>query len=111
MRGFQQSSLGPQDAQGNALGGAKLLVADFEYQFPFPGTGADRSLRMSVFNDNGWVWGENQKINLSDLRSSVGLAVSWISPIGPLKFSLARAVRSKPTDKLQTFQFTVGTAF
>ena len=111
VRGFQQSSLGPQDAQGNALGGAKLLVADFEYQFPFPGTGADRSLRMSVFNDNGWVWGENQNINLSDLRSSVGLAVSWISPIGPLKFSLARAVRSKPTDKLQTFQFTVGTAF
>ncbi|OIQ75176.1 outer membrane protein assembly factor BamA precursor [mine drainage metagenome] len=111
VRGFQQSSLGPQDAQGNALGGAKLLVADFEYQFPFPGTGADRSLRMSVFNDNGYVWGENQKISLSDVRSSVGLAVSWISPIGPLKFSLAKAIRSQPTDKLQGFQFTVGTAF
>ena len=111
VRGFQEASLGPQDAQGNALGGAKLLVADFEYQFPFPGTGADRSLRMSLFNDNGYVWGESQKISLSDVRSSVGLAVSWISPIGPLKFSLAKAVRSKQTDKLQSFQFTVGTAF
>ena len=111
VRGFQQSSLGPQDAQGNALGGGKLLVADFEYQFPFPGTGADRSLRMSVFNDNGYVWGENQKISLSDIRSSIGIGVSWISPIGPLKFSIAKPIRHQPTDKLQTFQFTVGAGF
>lgn len=111
VRGFQQSSLGPQDAQGNALGGGKLLVADFEYQFPFPGSGADRSLRMSVFNDNGYVWGENQKVSLSDLRSSIGIGVSWISPIGPLKFSIAKPIRDKSTDKLQSFQFTVGAGF
>ncbi len=111
VRGFEQSSLGPQDAQGNALGGSKLLVADFEYQFPFPGTGVDRSLRLSIFNDNGYVWGENQKVSLGDMRSSVGIGLSWISPIGPLKFSLAKAVRYQSTDKLQRFQFTVGTAF
>ena len=111
MRGFQQSSLGPQDAQGNALGGAKMLIADFEYQFPFPGTGADKSLRMSVFNDNGYVWGENQKVSLSDMRSSIGIGVSWISPIGPLKFSIAKPIRDKTTDKLQSFQFTVGAGF
>ena len=111
VRGFQQSSLGPQDAQGYALGGAKLLVADFEYQFPFPGTGADKSLRMSTFLDSGYVWGENQKVNLSDMRAAVGIAVSWISPIGPLKFSIAKPIRSQPSDKLQSFQFTVGTAF
>ncbi|MGC8701740.1 MAG: outer membrane protein assembly factor BamA [Thiomonas sp.] len=111
VRGFQQSSLGPQDAQGNALGGGKMLIADFEYQFPFPGTGADRSLRMSVFNDNGYVWGENQKVSLSDMRSSIGIGVSWISPIGPLKFSIAKPIRDKTTDKLQSFQFTVGAGF
>ena len=111
VRGFQQSSLGPQDAQGNALGGGKMLIADFEYQFPFPGTGADRSLRMSVFNDNGYVWGENQKVSLSDIRSSIGIGVSWISPIGPLKFSIAKPIRDKTTDKLQSFQFTVGAGF
>ena len=111
VRGFQQSSLGPHDAQGNALGGAKLLAGDIEYQFPFPGSGADRSLRMSTFLDSGYVWGENQKIQLSDLRASVGIAVSWISPIGPLKFSLAKPVRTRPGDQTQTFQFTVGTAF
>ncbi|MBW4047285.1 MAG: outer membrane protein assembly factor BamA [Proteobacteria bacterium] len=111
VRGFQQSSLGPLDAQGNALGGAKLLVADFEYQFPFPGTGADKSLRMSTFLDSGYVWGENQKVSLKDMRAAVGIAVSWISPIGPLKFSIAKPIRSQPSDKLQSFQFTVGTAF
>ncbi len=111
VRGFQQSSLGPHDAQGFALGGAKLLVGDFEYQFPFPGTGADRSLRMSTFLDSGYVWGESQPVHLADMRASVGIGVSWISPIGPLKFSIARPIRTKPGDQTQTFQFTVGTAF
>ena len=111
VRGFQQSSLGPQDAQGNALGGGRLAVGDIEYQFPFPGSGADRSLRLSTFVDSGYVWGAGQKMSLGDLPVSAGLALSWISPIGPLKFSIARPLRDKPTDKLQAFQFTVGTAF
>ena len=111
VRGFQQSSLGPHDAQNNALGGAKLLVTDFEYDFPFPGTGADRSLRMSAFLDSGYVWGENQPVHLADMRASVGIGVSWISPIGPLKFSIAKPIRTRPGDQTQTFQFTVGTAF
>ncbi len=111
VRGFQQASLGPHDAQGNALGGAKLLVGDIEYQFPFPGSGADKSLRMSTFLDSGYVWGETQPVHLADMRSAVGIGVSWISPIGPLKFSIAKPIRTRPGDQTQTFQFTVGTAF
>lgn len=111
VRGFEQSSLGPHDAQNNALGGAKLLVGDVEYQFPFPGTGVDKSIRMSTFLDSGYVWGENEPVHLADLRASVGIAVAWISPIGPLKFSIAKPVRTKPGDQTQIFQFTVGTAF
>ncbi len=111
VRGFQQASLGPHDAQGNALGGAKLLVGDIEYQFPFPGSGADKSLRMSTFLDSGYVWGETQPVHLADLRAAVGIGVSWISPIGPLKFSIAKPIRTRPGDQTQTFQFTVGTAF
>ncbi len=111
VRGFQQSSLGPHDAQGNALGGAKMLVGDFEYQFPFPGTGVDKSIRMSTFLDSGYVWGENQPVHLADMRAAVGIGVAWISPIGPLKFSIAHPIRTRPGDQTQTFQFTVGTAF
>ncbi len=111
VRGFQQASLGPHDAQGNALGGAKLLVGDIEYQFPFPGSGADKSLRMSTFLDSGYVWGETQPVHLADMRAAVGIGVSWISPIGPLKFSIAKPIRTRPGDQTQTFQFTVGTAF
>ena len=111
VRGFQQASLGPHDAQGNALGGAKLLVGDIEYQFPFPGSGADKSLRMSTFLDSGYVWGETQPVHLADMRAAVGIGVSWISPIRPLKFSIAKPIRTRPGDQTQTFQFTVGTAF
>lgn len=111
VRGFEPSSLGPQDSQGNAMGGTKLVVADLEYQFPFPGTGTDRSLRLSTFIDSGWVWGASQNVQLKDMRAAAGVALSWISPIGPLKFSIAKPVRSQPGDKTQLFQFTVGTAF
>lgn len=111
VRGYEPSSLGPQDAQGNALGGAKMLVGDVEYQFPFPGTGSDRSLRLSTFLDTGWVWGASDPVQFKDLRAGVGLALSWISPVGPLKFSIAKPLHYQPTDKTQSFQFTVGTAF
>ena len=48
---------------------------------------------------------------LADLRASVGLGLSWISPVGPLKLSLGTPVRKKPEDRIQKFQFQIGTRF
>lgn len=119
VRGFESSSLGPRDSNGDNLGGQKMFNFSTELYVPLPG--ADRTLRMFSFFDGGWVWGkggtsynqgeDTSKFSLSDLRYSVGVGVAWISPLGPLKFSLAFPLNDKKGDDVQRFQFQIGTGF
>jgi outer membrane protein insertion porin family len=109
VRGFQPASLGPRDADNYPRGGQSKFVASAEFLFPMPGVGKDQSVRMFVFSDVGNVFPSNFDFN--DLRASVGVGLNWISPLGPLKLSLGYPVRKKPEDKLQNFQFQIGTGF
>jgi outer membrane protein insertion porin family len=123
VRGYSQSSLGPRDPQG-ILGGTRKAVASMELLFPFPGIGQDRTARLSVFADAGQVWtpgapktntngspGVDGRLKTLGLRYSYGLAFSWISPIGPLKMSMGFPYRDREGDRIQRFQFTLGTSF
>ena len=111
VRGFEQSSLGPKDINGEYVGGNRRIVGNFELLFPMPGVKGDKSVRLSTFIDVGNVFAANEKLKLNELRSSVGLAVSWFSPVGPLKFSLAKPLKQKPEDKIERFQFLLGRVF
>ena len=112
VRGFEQGSLGERDAvTGAALGGTKKVNANFELQTPFPGAGNDRTLRMFAFFDVGNVFGESQRFRVNELRTSAGVGISWVSPVGPLRFALAKPIRKLPGDKIQTVQFQIGTSF
>ena len=112
VRGFQQSSLGPSNSANTLfLGGAKKVVFNAEFLAPFPGVGNDRTLRIFAFADAGRAFAESQKISLTDLRSSVGIGLSWLSPMGPLRFSYAFPMKSQDTDKIQRLQFQIGTSF
>ncbi|CAN5537346.1 outer membrane protein assembly factor BamA [soil metagenome] len=111
VRGFDQGSLGPVDVTGAYLGGSRRLNLNGELYVPFPGSGNDRTLRIFSYVDAGNVWGEGQKLDLGTLRASVGLGLSWVSPIGPLKISYGTPVRKEPTDRIQRLQFQIGTAF
>ena len=123
VRGFENSSLGPKDytddEDGDGIGGNASLNFSFEMLMPLPG--ADRTLRWFTFLDGGWVWGDSYDkygnveqsmgISLSDLRYSVGVGVAWISPLGPLKFSIAAPLNDKDGDEVERFQFQIGTGF
>ena len=112
VRGFQQSTLGPSDTTNSLyLGGPKKIVMNAEMLAPFPGAGNDRTLRLFAFTDVGRAFGEHEKISLSELRSSYGVGLSWISPMGPLRFSYAMPMRRQVTDKIQRLQFQIGTSF
>lgn len=116
VRGYDTASLGPRDmvngvATDEALGGNRRLVGSAEFLFPLPGLGMDKSLRMGAFFDAGQVWATGQKLNISDLRYSAGVSVAWSSPMGPLKFSIGQPLNKKPEDKVQRFQFQMGTTF
>jgi outer membrane protein insertion porin family len=78
-----------------------------EFTFPVPGSGVDKTLRLFGFVDGGNTF---QNINLI-LRYSYGVGLSWISPLGPLKFSYGIPIKAQPNDNIQRLQFQVGTAF
>ncbi len=111
VRGYRTSSLGPRDEFNNAVGGTSRIVGTAELMFPFPGLSADKSVRLGVFVDGGMVFGKGDKIDVGEMRYAGGLSLSWFSPIGPLKFSLARALNKKEGDKTEVFQFQMGTVF
>ena len=110
VRGFEAASLGPRDLNGDVLGGNRRAIANLELLFPMPGI-KDKSVRLSTFVDTGYVWGTDDKISASDLRASAGVAVSWDSPVGPLKFSFSAPFRKQDGDKLERFQFQLGRIF
>ncbi|MHB1144554.1 MAG: outer membrane protein assembly factor BamA [Thiobacillus sp.] len=117
VRGFKNGTLGPKDVNGDALGGNKRVIGNAELFFPLPGLKDDQSLRMSVFVDAGASFGPGdvnnryQEFAFEDLRYSTGVAVLWVSPLGPLKFSLAQPLVEKDGDKSEVFQFTLGNVF
>jgi outer membrane protein insertion porin family len=117
VRGYDTASLGAPGTidlttgTADRLGGNKRLVGNAEVFIPMPGLGMDKSMRLSAFVDGGQVWASGEKLSLSDLRFSTGVAMTWSSPMGPLKFSLAKALRQKPDDKVQRLQFQMGSVF
>lgn len=119
VRGFESGTLGGRstlvgDTTGTLsyIGGSKKILLNTEVIAPFPGAGNDRTLRMFGFFDVGNVSDDYSKSSkLSDLRASVGLGISWISPVGPLRIAYARPVRKFDNDKTQSIQFQIGTSF
>jgi outer membrane protein insertion porin family len=112
VRGYDDFSLGPRDPEGNSLGGTRRVSGNIELLFPMPGAAQDKSLRLSVFLDGGQVYADGEKLDLSELRYSTGLALAWASPMGPLRLSLAQPLNErKGFDRVQRLQFKFGTTF
>ena len=136
VRGYESNSLGPRDAvNGASIGGNMRLTAGVDYIFPIPFVEKPpSSVRLSAFYDIGNVFLDDVNtfgaapsetgFQLEQLRSSVGLSLVWISPIGPLRFSYAEtlnevkdvvvtngAITSLQSDRLRAFQFSIGSFF
>ncbi len=114
VRGFEQGTVGTpatRDVTGPVIGGAKKVTLNTEFLMPFPGAGNDRTLRLYGFYDMGNVYGEYEKMDFSQLRSAYGVGLSWVSPMGPLRFAWARPIRAFPGDRIQQLQFQIGTSF
>ncbi|MBL0165805.1 MAG: outer membrane protein assembly factor BamA [Propionivibrio sp.] len=118
VRGYDPASLGPYEyTNGNIvrLGGTRRVVFNAELSMPLPGFGVDKSVRFGPFFDAGQVYSDGNLprgvFDQGAIRTSAGLAATWISPFGPLKFSVAAALNDEKNDKLQVFQFQFGQAF
>lgn len=109
VRGYTYNSLGPTDSNGEQIGGNVLITGTAALQFPMPGVKETDQARLSLFGDAGQVYADNAE--LGDLRYSAGLALAWMTPIGPLSFTYASALNSKSTDETEGFQFSIGSTF
>ncbi len=120
VRGWDTASLGPYeiDSDGDEvrLGGTRRVIFNAELMMPVPGFGKDRSMRFGPFFDAGQVYSDAASKDSSvydsgPVRMSVGVAASWLSPVGPLKFSFAQPLNKQDNDNIQRFQFQLGTTF
>lgn len=109
VRGFEYNSLGPRDEASEQIGGNVLVTGSVSLQFPLPGVKETDQTRISVFTDAGQVY--DDEFDPSDLRYSTGVALAWMTPIGPLSFTYAKALNASSTDQTEGFQFSIGSSF
>jgi len=112
LRGFESRGVGPIDS-GSHVGGNYLAVLNFKSSFPNP---VPENFRPNtyLFYDIGNVWGADYSDIISGsskLRSSTGLALDVVSPIGPLSFTYSIPLSKATTDKEQRFLFNIGSSF
>lgn len=106
VAGFEPLSLGPVDENGHTIGGSSQLMGRVNLIFP---NHISDSVRTALFYNIGNVFAH--RIEPDELRSSAGLGLSWISPMGPLQFALSTPIKSEPGDQTEGFQFTISSSF
>ncbi|MBE0489591.1 MAG: outer membrane protein assembly factor BamA [Halomonas sp.] len=130
VRGFTANTLGqrttPPETGGRdrTLGGNVLVQGSAELLFPLPFIEDRRSLQTSLFVDAGNTFltdcldvpegtasNCSSGVDLGDLRYSVGVGLSWLTPVGPLTFSVAEPINDESGDDTQFFQFSLGQTF
>ncbi len=111
VRGFESNTLGPRDSKNQPLGGNLATSATAELILPIPFLEDVDSVRVTSFVDVGNVFGDNQELDVGDLRYSAGVGAIWLSPFGAMTFSYAVPLKTKSGDEVEPFQFTFGTSF
>lgn len=114
VRGFAFNSLGKKYTIAGltdiAKGGELSILANASIISPLLFIKNSKNMRISTFIDVGGI-SEKASINKDDLRASVGVAFTWLTPIGPLGAYIAKPLLKKPGDKTKTFELTIGTSF
>jgi outer membrane protein insertion porin family len=111
VRGWVSGTLGPQDPFTTVpIGGRTMLYAQNEFVLPRFGkdTAGSGSYRLAAFIDFGNAFTAPGEIRLHDLRASWGIAATFLTPLGAMKFSYAFPMNAKPGDQTERFQFTLG---
>ncbi len=112
LRGFESGKVGPKDGK-DYIGGNYATAINLEANFPnfFP---EKSNAEIGLFLDAGNVWGVDYSDEIdesNEIRSTIGLNTSWISPAGPMSFIFSKNISKADTDVDQSFNFRLGTTF
>tara|TARA_Y100000768_G_scaffold49187_1_gene32069 strand:+ start:3014 stop:5263 length:2250 start_codon:yes stop_codon:yes gene_type:complete len=112
LRGFEYGKVGPKDGD-DFIGGNYAATINFSSTIPQILEG-NENIDFLIFLDVGNVWGVDYfegDDEGSSVRSSTGIGIDWLTPIGPLTFTLSTALSKADNDKTETFRFNLGTSF
>ena len=111
LRGFERGRVGPKDGD-DFIGGNYAYSINFASNVPFLFEESQK-LDFLIFADAADIWGVdyNSSIKGNGIRSSIGVALDWMSPLGPMNFSLAYPITKVTGDKTESFRFNLGTTF
>tara|TARA_B110000027_G_scaffold2230_1_gene1954 strand:- start:211 stop:2448 length:2238 start_codon:yes stop_codon:yes gene_type:complete len=112
LRGFEYGKIGPKDG-ADYIGGnyaASINIAtNFNQILP-----NSQNTNFSIFLDAANIWGVDYSSSLGDenkIRSSIGIALDFFTPIGPLNFSFTEPITKGKNDITESFRFNLGTTF
>ena len=112
LKGFERGKVGPKDG-GDFIGGNYAASLNFASTLPFLFENSE-NIDFLFFVDAANIWGVDYDSSLDDnskVRSSFGIGLDWLTPIGPLNFTFAETISKADTDITETFRFNLGTTF
>jgi outer membrane protein insertion porin family len=109
LRGFERDDLSPRDENGDLVGGDKMVIFNFELRYPIV---EEAGVVAAAFFDTGDVYGDDERMDLTNLRESAGLGFKWFSPMGPINLYYGWILDPKPTDSASGgWEFSMATSF
>ena len=112
LRGFESGKIGPKDGN-DFVGGNYLAAINLQSTLPILFENS-QNLDAIIFFDAANVWGVDYDSSIQDgnkIRSSIGIGIDWLTPVGPLNFSLSEVITKLDTDVEESFRFNLGTTF
>ena len=111
LRGFETGKIGPKDGN-DYIGGNYLSIINATTTLPKILENV-QGVDIVMFADAANIWGVDYDSSLDEggIRSSIGLGLDWLTPIGPLTFSFAQPITKESSDIEETFRFNIGTSF
>ena len=112
LRGFESGKVGPKDG-ADFIGGNFITSINFQSTVPkiFENS---QNLDAVMFFDAANVWGVDYDSTIDDgsqIRSSIGIGIDWLTIVGPLNFSLSEVISKSDSDIEESFRFNLGTTF
>ena len=111
LRGFSSRGIGPK-IDNDYIGGNYSFYTSFSSTVP-NGLPEKWNASTNIFFDTANVWGvdDNSADDSNKIRSSIGMGLSWISPLGPISITYAEPITKVSTDDVEKFNFKIGSAF
>ncbi len=106
VRGWKYADIGPKAANGDPIGGVKMVVGNLEWRFPIY-----KILKGVIFVDGGQTWARGIDPDWGDIEGGYGVGIRLHTPMGVIRFDYGRPINPPPGVPQSQFYFSIGQSF